>query len=150
MCWKSVWICVGCAVNLCLIGPVTLCSSPAPGSLSWKFAGFPAFPSVLVNGVPIFRFHASLWACLLSVGARGTSCTEVTSTFAALLASVLAGSSCRQHHLLPSLLSWTMAGAFPWASGSAEGSLRSVLALGHENSTVREKDKQRAGYQKVM
>lgn len=29
-------------------------------SLSWKFAEFTAFTSVLVNGVPMFRFHASL------------------------------------------------------------------------------------------
>lgn len=34
--------------------------------------------SVLVNGVPTFRFHASPWVCLLSVGAHGTSCVGVT------------------------------------------------------------------------
>lgn len=105
--------------------------------------------SVLINGVPIFRFRASPWSCLLHMGAHGTSCTVVTSTFAGLLASVSARSSCR-HHLLPSLLSWTITGAFPLASGNAEGFLGNVLALSHENTTVRDKDKQRAGYQKVM
>lgn len=48
-----------------------------------------------------------------------------------------------------SLLNWTIAGAFPLAVGSAEGSFRNVLALSHESTSVRDKDKQRAGYQKV-
>lgn len=146
---KCLDLCWLCCSQPCRIGPVALCSSPALVSLSWKFAGFTALISVLINGVPIFRFRASPWSCLLHMGAHGTSCTVVTSTFAGLLASVWARSSCR-HHLLPSLLSWTITGEFPLASGSAEGFLGNALALSCENTTVRDKDKQRAGYQKVM
>lgn len=70
-CVDLCWICA--AVKFCLIGPVALCCSPAPVNLSWNFAEFTAITCALINGVPIFRFHASVWVCLLSIGVHGTS-----------------------------------------------------------------------------
>lgn len=144
-CVDLCWICA--AVKFCLIGPVALCSSPAPVNSSWNFAEFTAIPCVLINGVPIFRFHASV--CLLSIGAHGTSCAWWPQP---LLASwqVFGKEQLQPTPPFASLLSWTIAGAFPLASGSAEGSFRNVLALSHESTSVRDKDKQRAGYQSYV
>lgn len=141
-CLDLCWLCCSQTLPDC-----TLCSSPAPVSLSWKFAAFTAFTSVLVNGVPMFRFHAS--ALFAQCGGTGHELYRGDLSLGWPLGKSLVK---EQLQAAPSFAFLVKLDHCRSISFGIKESWRFLekLALSHENTTVRDKDKQRAGYQKVM